>query len=236
MLLYIIRHGDPIYSPDSLTPLGHRQAEALAKRLSVHGLDEIYASPLIRAQQTAQPTCELLHKQARILEWTSEAQAWSEFTFNDPARGGGLNWVFHIQNDKYKMPELLEGDKWYDAEPFRQSNAREGYARIKRESDAFLAGLGYAREGLRYRVTAPNDKRVAVFCHQGFGVTWMSHLLGIHPLLFWSTFDITHSSVTIIEFRNNPDGYCAPMCLALSDTSHIYAERLPLEYNNRLKI
>lgn len=44
MLFYFIRHGDPIYDPDSLTPLGHKQAEALAKRLCVYGLDEIYTS------------------------------------------------------------------------------------------------------------------------------------------------------------------------------------------------
>ena len=34
MLLYVIRHGDPTYSPDALTPLGHRQAEAVEKRLA----------------------------------------------------------------------------------------------------------------------------------------------------------------------------------------------------------
>ena len=30
MLLYILRHGDPIYDPDSLTEKGHLQAQALA--------------------------------------------------------------------------------------------------------------------------------------------------------------------------------------------------------------
>ena len=39
MLLYIIRHGDPIYHPDSLTPRGHLQAQAIAKRLARYGLD-----------------------------------------------------------------------------------------------------------------------------------------------------------------------------------------------------
>ena len=34
MLLFYLRHGDPIYSPDSLTPLGQRQAEALGRRLA----------------------------------------------------------------------------------------------------------------------------------------------------------------------------------------------------------
>ena len=49
MLLFFLRHADPIYSPDQLTPLGHRQAEALAKRLSAYGLDRIYSSTAKRA-------------------------------------------------------------------------------------------------------------------------------------------------------------------------------------------
>ena len=36
MILYIVRHGDPIYDPDSLTPLGHEQAKAVAKRFTVY--------------------------------------------------------------------------------------------------------------------------------------------------------------------------------------------------------
>ena len=40
MLLYVIRHGDPIYDPDSLTELGHEQARALAKRAPILILDD----------------------------------------------------------------------------------------------------------------------------------------------------------------------------------------------------
>ncbi len=96
--------------------------------------------------------------------------------------------------------------------------------------------LGYKREGMNYRVVRPNDDRVAVFCNQGFGTTWLSHLLQIPPVLYWSTFDMNHSSMTIIEFKNNPDGITAPICLAVSDTSHIYADGLPLEFANRIGI
>lgn len=63
MLLFYIRHGDPIYDPDSLTPLGNRQAEAVAKRLAVYGIDEIYSSTSNRAQLTAKPTTELIKKE-----------------------------------------------------------------------------------------------------------------------------------------------------------------------------
>ena len=50
MLFFYVRHGDPIYDPDSLTEKGKQQAQALARRLSVHGLDKIFSSPMIRAQ------------------------------------------------------------------------------------------------------------------------------------------------------------------------------------------
>ena len=42
MLFFYIRHGDPIYDPDSLTPLGLRQAEAVAKRLALYGLVAVF--------------------------------------------------------------------------------------------------------------------------------------------------------------------------------------------------
>lgn len=44
MLLFYVRHGDPIYNPDELTPLGRRQAESVAKRLRLYGVDRIYAT------------------------------------------------------------------------------------------------------------------------------------------------------------------------------------------------
>ena len=80
MLLYFIRHGDPCYNPDSLTPLGHRQAEAIGRRLSVHGIDKIYSSPMVRAMQTAQPASELLTQEINVLDFASEQHAWDELT------------------------------------------------------------------------------------------------------------------------------------------------------------
>ena len=74
MILYYVRHGDPIYDPNSLTPLGQRQAEALAKRFGVHGLDRIYSSPSNRALQTAQPTCEILKKKPILVDFA--VQLW----------------------------------------------------------------------------------------------------------------------------------------------------------------
>ena len=41
MLFHFIRHGDPIYNPDSITELGERQAEALANYLEELKIDKI---------------------------------------------------------------------------------------------------------------------------------------------------------------------------------------------------
>ena len=236
MLLYIIRHGDPIYSPDSLTEKGHLQAQALAKRLSPLGFDRIFASPMIRAQQTAEPTCRALGMDMQIEDWMSEAKAWDDLSFLLP--DGRRTWTFHVQNTAYKNEEYVNlGDQWPEAEPFKLAAcAREGYQRIQKASDEFTEKLGYKREGMRYRAIRPNEERIAAFCHQGFGTTWLSHLLAIPPVLFWSSFDISHSSITILHFKNNPDGWTAPVCIALGDTSHIYKEGLPMEFCNTIPI
>lgn len=235
MLLYVIRHGDPIYSPDTLTDKGREQAKALAKRLAVHGLDRIYCSPMGRARETAAPTCELLGIEPVIEEWTSEALAWRDLAGKMP--NGRTEWIFHQPATTYKTPEILAlGYEWYDAQPFCNVNSREGYRRICDASDEFTARLGYVREGCVYRAVESNDERVAVFCHQGFGTTWLSHLLAVPAPLFWSSFDITHSSITILNFATDPNGMSAPMCITLSDTSHIYADGLPLQFCNRIDI
>ena len=57
MLLYIIRHGDPDYTTDTLTERGWAQAEAVGKRLAASGINRVFSSPMGRAKQTAEPTC-----------------------------------------------------------------------------------------------------------------------------------------------------------------------------------
>jgi len=234
MLLYVVRHGDPVYDPDMLTPLGKRQAEAVGKRLSVHGLDKIYSSPNVRARETAQPAAEMLHLEVEIAPWTSEDLAWHDFRRMSPH--GHLYWSFSIPADKLLADPAILGDSWYESPVFDQTNAKNGYDRIVRDSDEFFKNLGYVREGLLYRIENPKYKRVAVFCHGGFGSTWLGHVFGIHPIRYWNSFDMTHSGVTVIWLPDSPSGYTCPKCLTLSDTGHLYHEGLPLRYNNFLDI
>jgi len=235
MLLYIIRHADPIYSPDSLTELGHKQAEALAKRLAANGIDRAYSSPNMRAQLTAKPACELLGLEYAVEHWMSEDLAWRDFSYE--TESGGRTWTFNRQNTKIKYDETLKpGAEWYDSQYFSVTNAKEGYRRVAECSDEFTERLGYRRENGAYKIIRANDDRIAAFCHHGFGTVWLSHLLDIPLRVFSTSFNISHSGVTILEFKNYENGCTAPMCLCLSDISHIYQAGLPMKYNNHLDI
>lgn len=80
MILIFVRHGDPIYHPDSLTSLGKRQAEAVAKRIALYGIDRLFSSTSNRAIQTAQPTSELTEKEIELLDFCNEKYAGDEFS------------------------------------------------------------------------------------------------------------------------------------------------------------
>ncbi len=236
MLLYYVRHGDPIYSPDSLTDLGHRQAEAVAKRLAVHGIHEIYASTSHRAIQTATPLSQIIKKEITQLDWCNEGHVWNEFTCTV---GDVTHWVFGFEEKRKLLnsPEVLSlGNKWYEHPAFDEKMGK-GTERVNRETDAFLESLGYAhnRQSNTYLPIAPNDKRIALFAHQGFGLAFLSSLLDIPYPLFTTHFDLSHSSVTVIEFPNC-EGEFIPTVLQFSNDSHIYREGLPTKYNNRIFI
>ncbi len=235
MLLYIIRHGDPIYEPDSLTELGKIQAQAVAKRLSIYGIDKIYSSPLIRARQTAEPTAIMTKNHIEIEDWMSEDLAADDFIIES----GG--WVF--QNQDYikimRSQKIFKlGLEWYNSEEFSDKKFKNGYERILNKSDRFFKKLGYIhnREERYYSIEKPNDMRVAVFCHQGFGLSWIGTLLDIPLPEIWTSFDISHSNVTVVEFSNKNGDVCVPKVLTMSNDSHLYREGIPTKYNNEIYI
>jgi 2,3-bisphosphoglycerate-dependent phosphoglycerate mutase len=92
MLLYFIRHGESLFNAEgriqgqaniALSTTGLRQAAALVPALGSHPIDAIYASPLRRAMQTAEPLAAALHLDVRTDDRLKEINA-SEFQ--------GLEW------------------------------------------------------------------------------------------------------------------------------------------------
>jgi probable phosphoglycerate mutase len=214
MRLYIIRHAEPAYPEDSLTARGHRQARALAKRFSVPGLDRVYSSPLTRALETAHYTAKRLGLDVEVEPWTRELEDW---WIPDPAVGELPAW----QVDAAALRALgpgCDGEGWPAAPPFDEPRLRLGFARLRAAGDDFLARQGYVREGLRYRVTGTPGRRVALFCHGGFALTWLADLLAVPLPLVWAGFTLLPAAVTIVLFEAGADGWASPRCLALGES------------------
>jgi probable phosphoglycerate mutase len=235
MLLFYIRHGDPIYNPDQLTPLGKRQAEAVAKRLSLFGLDEIYSSTSIRTMQTAQTTCEYTKLELKTLDWIHESLAWAELGIPINEQRRTWCWAHPKYSQILASREVKEmGDRWYEHPLLADLNLGVCQKRIGNELDAWLSSLGleHDREKGMYRVTADvRDKRVALFAHEGVGKVFMSELLDIPFPYYAAHFDMKHTGMTVISFDEGVefgfDGYARARVMTLSNDSHLYREGLP---------
>lgn len=234
MLLYIIRHGDPDYTTDTLTEKGKRQAEAVGRRIYRSKIDRIFSSPMGRAQETAEPACKLLKIEKSIEEWTHEIGNEKMTSFPD----GILKSITRVQNTYYRENGNinLTYEETFQCDGIKQSDMQSAVKFIEEHGNEFLERLGYREENGIYRILRNNEERVALFCHSAFAKAWLSVLLHIPLHIMWSSFQYTHTGVTVVEFKNNSNGITAPQCLCFSDISHLYAENLDLLYDNRIEI
>lgn len=234
MLLYIIRHGDPDYSTDSLTELGLVQAEAVGKRLAAAGIDKVYSSSMGRAMQTAAPLCRLLNLECVPQDWAREIGKEMRTSFLD----GKERTLGEIPPEYFWEDgnENLPAKDFMQSIPFRETAMDKKLAQIASDAYAFLETLGYKKEGDNYKILRNNEEKVALFCHAGFARALCSVLLRIPPNVMWGSFNYGHTGVTILEFRNTDTGITAPRCLCYSDMSHLYAAGIEIRYNNRIEI
>jgi len=205
MMLYIVRHGDPDYEHNTITPHGHKEAAALAQWFRDIPLDEIYTSPLGRAINTAAYTCDVKGLAPSVLPWTEESMDYME-------RISPLHPFGYRMSEEHGITDIE------DSYPARADTI----ARLIRESDAFFAEKGYVREGAHYRVTAHNEQHIAIFCHGGFGTALTAHLLGLPPALGFQSMFMTTSSVTTFEWSDPfKDGITRPRMLRFGEITHL---------------
>ncbi|WP_135553972.1 histidine phosphatase family protein [Paenibacillus cymbidii] len=224
MRLSIIRHADPDYANNTITAAGHLEAKALADRLQREGVDRIYTSPLPRAQLTSQYTADRLGLATVVLPWTRELEGWHIDGVQGPHTAA---WNVNGETVRERAPFPGSGD-WHAFGPFAGGGFRERFEALQAESDRFLASLGYERDGGRYRIAAPHRERIAVFCHLGFGLTWLAHLLELPVPSVWTSFWKAPSSVTTVLFDERSAQWAVPRCLCVGDTSHLHHAGLPL--------
>ena len=234
MLLYIIRHGDPDYATDSLTPLGLLQAEAVGARLAKVGIDKVFSSSMGRAMQTAAPTCRLLGLECVPQDWARELQG-EMITYYPNGKRKALGAVpaacFWEEGG-----EDLDRKTAFQSPPFRDADMEQALQRVEADANRFLLELGYQKEGPAYRILRNNEERVALFCHAGFARALCCALLKIPAHTMYASFSYGHTGVTILDFKNHSYGITAPRCLCYSDMSHLYAAGLDMKYNNETPI
>ena len=206
-------------------------------------LDKIYSSTSTRAYQTAKPTADLLQKEITQMDWCHENHVGNEFGIT--CEDDRWSWCFTHQPTKelFVSDEIKAlGKKWYEHPAFstqpcyRNSHFKEGVERVQKHTDEFLLSLGYRHDHSRngFIAETPNDDRIALFAHEGFSKAFLSSILDIPYPEISTRFGLSHTGMCVIEFPNT-EGFVIPRLLQHSNDSHLYAERLPLLYENQIR-
>jgi probable phosphoglycerate mutase len=144
-------HGDP-----PLSPLGVRQAERVAGRLGGERLSAIYASTLIRTQQTAAPLAARAELDIRV-----------EHDLREVFLGAGEGGRFRIMAAE-NHPTVLAVRAWkeWSEIPGAESNL----------------DLTERVVGVLEQIHAQHqDQSVAIFCHGGVIGAAVGHALNVNP-------------------------------------------------------
>ena len=224
MRLLIIRHGDPDYEHNDLTPAGKVEAELLVPRLQREEITEFHSSPLGRAKATARPTLEALGRTATEQDWLREFS----IRILRPDKNGDYSFVpwDWLPSDWLQDPRLLDWIRWRENEIMAAEDVGRKYDRVTAEFDKLLEAHGYRRNGLLYDAVQPNADTLAFFCHFGLGCVLLSHLMNCSPMVLWQGMCMLPSSVTTVYTEERRPGTAVFRTLSMGDISHLYAAQV----------
>lgn len=221
MRLLFIRHGDPDYLHDDLTPVGKREAEMLSQRIAPLEVTQYYVSPMGRAKATAAPTLKKAGRTASERSWLQE--------FEIPVARPDLEglsivpWDW-LPRDWMQDPRFFDPVRWKENKIFQDAGVGKTYDEVTAAFDALLAEHGYVRESLYYRAKRPNTETLVFFCHFGVSCVFLSHLLHVSPMVLWHEICLSPSSVTTVYTEERRPGIASFRVAAIGDTSHLYAK------------
>lgn len=224
MFLYIIRHGEPDYSTDTLTELGQQQAEAVSLRMEESGIEEIFCSPMGRARQTAAPTAARLGLPVTIEPWAEELGKESQTPYPD----GKMKNIFWVpttmlasqENSAIPMEESFE-----KCPGLCENGFASRYQYISMGVDDLIERHGYRRNDKGfYQAVEPNKKRIALFCHAGMMRVTLSHIFNIPYQLMGSRFVPWFTGVSIVWFPDDAEvgEEVAPRLYTFGDIGHLH--------------
>ena len=217
MRIIFVRHGDPNYQLNCLTPLGHKQAEAASLRLKDEGIEKIYSSSAGRAVETAEYTAKLLGLEIEAHDYMREI-GW----------GPRDNEVFHEKGHPWasasKMISLgdsVSSDDWREHRFFKGNWVTNLSVKAGNDFDALLETLGYKREGEYYRVLRKNDGNVIMVSHGGASSAALAHLFSLPFLLTLSIVRADYTAITIVSIDAEEGHLALPKFDMMNDSKHI---------------
>ena len=229
MKLIIIRHGDPDYSIDSLTPTGWREAELLADRISKLDVKAFYVSPLGRARDTASLTLKKMGRQAEVLPWLREFSPSIIHPWSDD-----VNCVWDwLPQEWMTEPRFYDPEGWYKVPIMAAAGVEEEYKWVIEGFDDLLARHGYVRCGNYYKAENPSNDTIVLFCHFGLECVLLSHLMNVSPMVLWHGTCAAPSSVTTIHTEERREGIASFRMSAFGDISHLYVADQEPEFAGR---
>ncbi|MEO5723140.1 MAG: histidine phosphatase family protein [Ilumatobacteraceae bacterium] len=201
MELLLIRHGLPVrrelddgVADPGLSPAGVRQAEHLARYLAAEHLDAIYTSPLIRAVQTAEPTAA--HFGLRLVT-REEVAEWDR------------NSAAYVPMEELKAAN----------DPRWQAMVRGDWTSQDETPEQFRGRVVDAIENL---INTHRGDKIAVVCHGGVIIAYLSHVLGIpgHVSFFYPNYTSIHRVAAARSGERS--------IVTINETPHLRGTGLPI--------
>lgn len=158
MEVILVRHAIPVrkelqggIADPELSDAGRRQAELLADYLAGESIDAVYASPMLRARETAAPLARLLDLDVRIADGVAEFDRNSE-------------WYVPVEELKAsndpRWQELISGT----------------WSGTDETEDEFVDRVVATVEGI---ISRHSSQRVIVVCHGGVINAYVARILGL---------------------------------------------------------
>jgi probable phosphoglycerate mutase len=198
--IVLLRHGEPDWTPGGglsvedahLTERGRRQADAAAQRLAGSAIDAIYASPLHRAQETAEPLAKATGLTPVTIEGLAEI-------------GIALRGLSQVEVDTYfrqaarrRLGEHWQG--WPGGETFRQFHER-----VTRTLAELLAKHQVRRESedeFTVWTLPPRRHRIVLVAHGGTNAVALTHLLDVPAVPWeWNRFELELAAYAVVQSR-----------------------------------
>lgn len=182
--ILLIRHGDTDYVDEALagridSPLnaeGLEQSLRIAEELKLLSIRAIYASPLLRTQQTAQPLAKFLNLDVKI--------------------NHELNQVNFGNWQGISFDELIQDPNW---KIFQENPA---LAKIPGGEDGFMVRERVFTAILKLFNQYPQDSVIAIFSHGSIIRHTISHFIGL-PLEYLNRIRIAPASISTLSISGD---------------------------------